>query len=45
LRVRAATRDMRASIDGLVDKLLREVKEYQDRRRLEPRRKAERNNA
>jgi len=45
LRVREATRDMRASIDGLVDKLLREVKEYQDRRRLEPRRKAEHKNA
>src|SRR3954449_12111690 len=43
LRVRAATNDMRASIDKLVDKLLREVKEYQERRRREPRRKAEHN--
>jgi|SRR5579872_2465552 len=45
LRVRKATHDMRTSIDGLVDKLLREVKEYQERRRREPRRKTERNGA
>ena len=45
LRVRAATTDMRASIDGLTNKLLREVKEYTDKRRREPRRRAEHNNA
>jgi ribosome hibernation promoting factor len=43
LRVRQASRDMRQAIDGLVDKLLREVKQYKERRRLEPRRKAEHN--
>jgi putative sigma-54 modulation protein len=43
LRVRAATRDMRTSIDGVTDKLLREVKEYRDKRRREPRRRAEHN--
>jgi len=42
LRARAATKDMRASIDGLTDKLLREVKEYQDKRREEPRRRVDR---
>ena len=45
LRVRAATSDMRASIDGLTDKLSREVKKYQEKRRREPRRRAERNSA
>lgn len=43
LRARAATSDMRASIDGLTDKLLREVKSYQEKRRSEPRRRVERN--
>ena len=43
LRARAATSDMRASIDGLTDKLMREVKEYQEKRRSEPRRRVERN--
>jgi ribosome-associated translation inhibitor RaiA len=33
---------MRASIDGLTDKLLRELKEYQDKRRREPRRRVDR---
>ena len=42
LRARAATSDMRASIDGLTDKLMREVKEYQDKRRHEPRRRVDR---
>jgi len=42
LRARAATSDMRASIDGLTDKLLRELKEYQDKRRREPRRRVDR---
>jgi putative sigma-54 modulation protein len=45
LRAREATSDMRASIDGLTDKLLREVKTYRDKRRREPRRRAERNSA
>jgi len=36
---------MRASIDGLMDRLLREVKEYQDKRRHEPRRRVDRNGA
>ena len=40
LRAREATRDMRSSIDGLTDKLLREVKAYREKRRREPRRKA-----
>ena len=43
LRAREASRDMRASIDGLTDKLLREVKTYREKRRREPRRRAERN--
>jgi putative sigma-54 modulation protein len=43
LRVRTATKDMRASIDRLTEKLLREVKEYRDKRRREPRRRAEHN--
>jgi putative sigma-54 modulation protein len=42
LRAREATGDMRASIDGLTDKLMREVKEYQDKRREEPRRRVDR---
>ncbi len=32
LRAREATTDMRASIDGLTDKLMRQVKHYRDRR-------------
>ncbi|HEY8774679.1 MAG TPA: ribosome-associated translation inhibitor RaiA [Gaiellaceae bacterium] len=43
LRVREATNDMRASIDGLTDKLMREVKEYSEKRRREPRRRADHN--
>ena len=43
LRARQATTDMRSSIDGLTDKLLREVKAYREKRRREPRRKADRN--
>ncbi len=42
LRARAATSDMRASIDGLTDKLVRAIKEYQDKRRHEPRRRVDR---
>jgi putative sigma-54 modulation protein len=45
LRVRSASKDMRASIDGLMDKLLREVKEYRDKRRHEPRRRTDHNGA
>jgi putative sigma-54 modulation protein len=45
LRVREATKDMRSSIDGLTDKLMREVKEYREKRRREPRRRAEHNGA
>ncbi|MHB8643389.1 MAG: ribosome hibernation-promoting factor, HPF/YfiA family [Gaiellaceae bacterium] len=43
LRVREASSDMRASIDGLADKLLRQVKGYQEKRRREPRRRTEHN--
>ena len=44
LRVRAATTDMRASIDGLTDKLSREVKEYRGQAppRAAPPRRAQR---
>jgi len=42
LRARSATSDMRASIDGLCDKLVRAIKEYQDKRRHEPRRRVDR---
>ena len=42
LRAREATSDMRASIDGLTDKLVRAIKEYQDKRRHEPRRRVDR---
>jgi ribosome hibernation promoting factor len=42
LRARAATSDMRASIDGLTDKLVRVIKDYQDKRRTEPRRRVDR---
>jgi ribosome hibernation promoting factor len=45
LRVREATKDMRSSIDGLTDKLMREVKEYREKRRREPRRRTEHNGA
>jgi len=40
LRARGASSDMRASIDALTDKLLREVKTYREKRREEPRRRA-----
>ena len=40
LRAREASSDMRASIDALTDKLLREVKTYREKRRQEPRRRA-----
>ena len=40
LRARESSRDMKASIDLLVDKLERQVKRYTERRRVEPRRHA-----
>jgi len=43
LRAREATSDMRASIDGLTEKLLREVKTYKEKRRQEPRRRSDHN--
>jgi putative sigma-54 modulation protein len=45
LRVRETSSDMRKSIDGLADKLLRQVKGYQEKRRREPRRRTEHNEA
>src|SRR5215207_7105118 len=38
LRAREASTDMKASIDQLTEKLLRQVKDYRERRRQEPRR-------
>src|SRR3954467_5038428 len=43
LRVRAASTDMRASIDAQTPKLRRGGKEYREKPRNEPRRKAEHN--
>jgi putative sigma-54 modulation protein len=40
LRARESSRDMKASIDLLVDKLERQVKKYSERRHVEPRRHA-----
>jgi putative sigma-54 modulation protein len=40
LRARESSRDMKASIDLLADKLERQVKRYTERRRVEPRRQA-----
>ena len=40
LRAREASRDMRTSIDQLVDKLERQVKRYREMRKVEPRRHA-----
>ena len=40
LRARESSRDMKASIDLLADKLERQVKRYTERRRVEPRRHA-----
>ncbi len=36
LRGREATRDMKASIDGLIDNLERQVKRYREKRRRRP---------
>jgi len=44
LRAREASRDVRASIDGLVDNLDRQIKRYRDKRRHEPRRRTEHHN-
>jgi len=43
LRARESSRDMKASIDLLVDKLERQVKKYREQRRVEPRRHASSN--
>ena len=43
LRAKESSRDMKASIDMLVDKLERQVKRYTERRRVEPRRHAPHN--
>jgi len=40
LRARESSRDMKASIDLLADKLERQVKRYTERRHVEPRRHA-----
>jgi putative sigma-54 modulation protein len=40
LRARESSRDMKASIDMLADKLERQVKKYRERRHVEPRRHA-----
>jgi putative sigma-54 modulation protein len=40
LRAREASRDMKASIDQLADKLERQVKRYREMRTVEPRRHA-----
>ena len=42
LRARASAEDMRAAIDGLCEKLLRQVKEYREKRSGRPRTPAER---
>jgi putative sigma-54 modulation protein len=44
LRAREASRDIRASIDGLVDNLERQVQRYRDKRRHERRRRTEHHN-
>jgi putative sigma-54 modulation protein len=43
LRAREASPDMKASLDGLTEKLMREVKAYREKRREEPRRRTEHN--
>jgi putative sigma-54 modulation protein len=43
LRAREATPDMKSSLDGLSEKLVRELKTYREKRREEPRRRAEHN--
>ncbi len=42
LRARAASQDMRAAIDGLCEKLLRQLKEYREKRSRRPRTPSER---
>jgi putative sigma-54 modulation protein len=44
LRARESSRDIRASIDELVDNLERQVKRYQDKRRHERRRRTDHHN-
>lgn len=43
LRAKESSRDMKASIDMLADKLERQVKRYREQRRVEPRRHAAHN--
>lgn len=43
LRARETTPDMKASLDGLSEKLMRELKAYREKRREEPRRRTEHN--
>jgi len=45
IRAREASADLRASIDQLADKLERQVKRYHEKRRHEPRRRAQHNGA
>jgi putative sigma-54 modulation protein len=44
LRAREASRDIRASIDELVDNLERQIHRYRDKRREEPRRRTAHHN-
>jgi ribosome hibernation promoting factor len=44
LRARESSRDMKASIDQLVDKLERQVKRYREQRHVEPRRHVQHQN-
>jgi putative sigma-54 modulation protein len=44
LRAREEARDFKAAIDELVDNLERQVQRYRDKRRREPRRRAEHHN-
>ena len=41
LRAREASPDMKSSLDGLTDKLMRELKTYREKRREEPRRRTQ----
>ncbi len=43
LRAREASSDMKSSLDGLIEKLMRELKTYREKRREEPRRRTEHN--
>jgi putative sigma-54 modulation protein len=45
IRCREASPDLKASIDGLAEKLERQVKQYRERRIVEPRRRADHHGA